>query len=65
MTTTDVKPEMLSGVQMRDGIPHDNYNRHGIDHACTQKKDTIFMQRRVVQSFTYIWGLGKITLSEF
>ena len=25
-TTTDVKLDMLSGVQTRNGIPHDRYN---------------------------------------
>ena len=31
--TTDIKPEMLSGVQTGNGTPHDKYNIHGIAHA--------------------------------
>ena len=46
-TTTDVKPDMLSGVQTGSGIPHDRYNIRGIAHARTNKKDDIFMQRRL------------------
>ena len=53
-TTTDVKPEMLSGVQTGNGTPHDKYNIRGIAHARTNSKDDIFMQRRLMQSFTYI-----------
>ena len=43
-TTTDVKPDMLSGVQTRNGIAHDRYN---FAHAHTNRKDDIFMQRRL------------------
>ena len=32
-TTNDVKPEMLSGVQTRNRIPHDEYNIRGIAYA--------------------------------
>ena len=46
-TTTDVKPDMLSGVQIRNGIPHDKYDVLGIAHARTNRKDNIFMQRRL------------------
>ena len=51
---TDVKLEMLSGVQTGNGTPHDKYNIRGIAHARTN------MQRRLVQNFTYIleWGNG-------
>ena len=55
--TTDIKPEMLSGVQTGDGTPHDWYNIHGIAHTPTKRKDNIFMQRRLAQSFIYI-GVG-------
>ena len=57
-TATDVKPDMLSGVQTGNGIPHDKYNIYGIAQVRTNRKDNIFMQRRLVQSFTYIleWG---------
>ena len=46
-TTTDVQPEMLSGVQTGNGILHNKYNIHGIAHTRTNKKDDIFMQRRL------------------
>ena len=52
-TTTDVKPDMLSSVQTGNGIPYDKYDIHGIAHACTYRKDNIFMQRGLVKSFTY------------
>ena len=42
-TTTDVKPDMLSGIQTGNGIPHDRHNIRGIAHACTNRKDDIFM----------------------
>ena len=45
-TTTDVKPDMLSGVQIGNGITHDRYNTRGFAHVCTNRKDDIFMQRR-------------------
>ena len=45
--TTDIKPEMLSGVQTGNGTPHDKYNIRGIAHARTNRKDDIFMQRRL------------------
>ena len=56
--TTDIKPEMLSGVQTGNGTPHDRYNIRGIAHARTNRKDAIFMQRRLVQNSTFIleWG---------
>ena len=46
-TTTDVKPEMIPGVQTGNGIPHDKYDIRGIAHARTNRKDDIFMQRRL------------------
>ena len=42
-TITDVKPDMLSGVQSRNGIPHDRYNICSFAHARTNRKDDIFM----------------------
>ena len=53
-TTTDVKLDMLSGVQPGNGIPHDKYNIRGIAHARTNRKDDIYMQRRLVQRLLYI-----------
>ena len=35
--TTDIKPEMLSGVQTRNGIQHIEYNARGIAY----RKDDI------------------------
>ena len=62
--TTDIKPEMLSGVQTGNGTPHDKYNLRGIAHARTNRKDHIYMQRRLVQDFTFIleWGQGTCSL---
>ena len=37
-TTTDVKPDMLSGVQTGNGIPHDRYNLCRIAYARTNRK---------------------------
>ena len=42
--TTDIKPEMLSGVQTGYGTPHDKYNIRGIAHTRKNRKDNIFMQ---------------------
>ena len=57
---------MLSGVQTGNGTPHDKYNICGIAHAQTNRKDDIFMQRRLVQNFTFIseWGLGTCLLTK-
>ena len=49
-TTNDVQPEMLSGVQTGNRIPHNEYNVRGIAHALAYIKDDIFMQRRLVQA---------------
>ena len=61
-TTTDVKLDMLSGVQTGNGIPHDRYNIRGIAHVRTNRKDDIFMQRRLGQIFICIleWGKGLV-----
>jgi len=59
--TTDIKLEMLSGVQTGNGTPHDKYNIRDIAHVRTNRKDDIFMQRQLVQSFTYILELGRGT----
>ena len=34
-TPTDEKLEILSGIQTGNRIPHDKYDKSGIDHACT------------------------------
>ena len=57
-TATDVKLDTISlAVQTGNGIPHDEYNIRGIAHACTNRKDDIFMQRRLLQNFTFILEL--------
>ena len=58
--TTDIKPEMLSGVQTGNGTSHDKYDIRGIAHARTNRKDNLFMQRRLWQIFTCTleWGQG-------
>ena len=58
---TDIKPEMFSGVQTGNGTPHDKYNIHGIAHARTNRKYNLFMQRRLVQNFSYIFELDQGT----
>ena len=42
-TSNDVKPQMLSGVQTGNIIPHDEYNVPDIAHVGTYIKDGIFM----------------------
>ena len=46
-TITDVKPEIIPGIQTGNGIPHDKYDIRGIVYKRTDRKDDIFMQRRV------------------
>ena len=46
-TTTDVKPEIIPGVQTGNGIPHDKYNICGIAHVHTNIKDDILRQRQL------------------
>ena len=60
--TTDIKPEMLSGVQTGNGTPHDRYKIRGIAHVHTNRKDEIFVQRRLGQIFIFIleWDKGHI-----
>ena len=57
---------MLSGVQTGNGTPHDKYNMRGIAHVRTNRKDDIFMQRRLVQNFTFIleWRQGTCSLTK-
>ena len=40
-TTTDIKPEMLSGVQTGNEIPHDKFDICDTAHALTNRKDDI------------------------
>ena len=48
--TTDIIPKTLSGIQTRNGTPHGKYNIRGIAHARTNRKDDIFMRRRLVHT---------------
>ena len=40
-------------------IPHDRYNIRGIAHVRTNRKDDIFMQRRLGQILHVYWSGGK------
>ena len=51
-TTTDVKPDMLFGVQTGNKILHDRYDIRGIALARTNRKDDVSMQRGLGQIFT-------------
>ena len=64
--TTDIKPEMLSGVQTGNGTLHDKYNIRGIAHARKNRKDDIFRKKLLVQNFTFIleWGQGTCALTK-
>ena len=42
---TDVKLEMIPGIQTGNGISHDKYNIRSILHTRTNRKDDIFIQR--------------------
>ena len=57
-TTPQLMLEMIRGVQTGNGIPFDKYNLRGITHAFTNRKDDIFIQRRLGQILTCIleWG---------
>ena len=55
-TTTDVKPDIVSDVKTGNEISHDTYNVRGIAHVRTNRKDDIFMQRRLGQFFNVYWS---------
>ena len=50
---------MLSGVQTRNRIPHDEYNVHGIAHAHAYRKEDMFIQRQLVQRFKWKESRGR------
>ena len=50
---------MLSGVQTRNGTPHDKCNIRGIAHAQTNRKDDIFMQGDKCKALHIYWSGGK------
>ena len=41
--TTDCKPEVLSGVETGNRIPHDEWNLRGIAHVYTYTEKTTFL----------------------
>ena len=43
-TTTDVKPEMILGIETGNGIQRNKYDVRDIAQARTERKDDIFMQ---------------------
>ena len=58
--TTDIKPEILSGVQTENGTPHEKYNIHGIAHARTKKRRHFHAKTNSAKLFIHI-GVGQRT----
>ena len=56
--TTDIKPEMLSGVQTGNEIPHDDYNIRGIAHRCSQTEKTTFHAKTPSAELYIYIGVG-------
>ena len=52
--TTDIKPEMLSGVQTGNGTPHDKYNIRGIARAHKQKRRHFHAKTTSAKLYYYI-----------
>ena len=52
--TTDIKPEMLSGVQTGNGTPHDKYNIRGIARAHKQKRRHFHAKTTSAKLYIYI-----------
>ena len=48
--TTDIKPEMLSGVLTGNRTQHVEHNIRGIAHVHAYRKDDSFMQKRLLLS---------------
>ena len=59
--TTDIKPEMLSGVQTGNGTPHDKYNIRGIARAHKQKRQHFNAKTTSAKLYLYI---GTCTLKK-
>ena len=55
--TTDIKPEMLLGVQTGNGPPHDKYNIRGIAHARTNREEHFHAKTTSAKLYIYI-GVG-------
>ena len=58
--TTDIKPEMLSGVQTGHGTPHDKYNIRGIARAYKQKRRHFHAKTTGAKLYIFI-GVGQGT----
>ena len=56
--TTDSKPEMLSGVETGNIIPHDEWNLRGIGHAHTHTEKTTFYAK-TTNGNIYMKGLAQ------
>ena len=52
--TTDIRPEMLSGVQTGNGTPHDKYNIRGIASAHKQKRRHFHAKTTSAKLYYYI-----------
>ena len=52
--TTDIKQEMLSGVQTGNGTPHDKYNIRGIASAHKQKRRHFHAKTTSAKLYYYI-----------
>ena len=61
--TTDIKPEMLSGVQTGNGTPHDKCNIRGIAHAHKQKRQHFYAKTTSAKLYINI-GVGRGTLTK-
>ena len=60
--TTDIKPEMLSGVQTRNGTPHDEYNIHTWHCPCANKQKTRHFHAKTTSANLYMFiGVGQGT----
>ena len=59
--TTDIKPEMLSGVETGNGTPHDKHNICGIAHVHTNRKKQHFHAKTTVH-WRSTHGAGHIRL---
>ena len=54
-TTTDVQPDLLSGVQTRNGIPHDRYNVRSIPMCTLTEKTTFSCKDNCTTKHTRHW----------
>ena len=63
--TNDIKPEMLSGVQTGNGIPHDKYNIRGIARVHKQKRRHFNAKTTSAKLYIYIReGQGTCSLTK-